>query len=947
MPQLSSHSVARLDALMARLWGRRLGLVVAPAGSGKTTLVTRFALNAGVPVAWYRCESWDVGADDLLRHLEAAFSTAFGSRTRSWAAIEDAIADLEGKSAQRVLLVIDDAHSIIGTPAEALLERFIDYAPPNVLTVIASRTQPGFNVSRLRVAGGLVEISGDDLRFRSWEVEELFRQYYGEPLPPVELAELARRTEGWAAGLQLFHLATSGKRLDERRRVLRALNGGSRLVREYLTRNVLDELPKELRDFLVETCVLGRLNAAICNEFLERGDSRRLLQELERRQIFTTAVGDGEDYRYHEVLRSHLEHALVAAAGERTLRIKYHHAGTVLERFGAIPEALHAYCRAEDWAAFGRVLGDNGAELARSTGLWIDALPPVVLDHDPWLLLASARRHRAEGRWHSAIEAYQRAEAGFGGLEAAQICQRERQSLAAWLSPTAGPAVDAIGLLRQATVRDPSGVAAQLAGSSAAQDVLVAGLASLLAGNAIDARRLLQLATEVEASDAIVVTARIAGAVASLLAGEAEGADDLQLAIEEADAQGQRFVARLGRAAGALVPGARASATAGAVSLAAEHLGDQWGVALASLIEGWSLVASGDSEPEAARVLDVAAERFRELGAGVLEAWSRSLLALALACNGQPAAMAAALKAESLANSAGVDGPKMFVYLALARSDGWQSVRFHELARSIAARTGLAEPAGELQATATDQPDAARISVSCFGEFQISIDSKRVVMASMKPRTRALLRRLCADAGRPIHREVLQEALWPTADAESASRNLHVAVSSLRQALQPGVARGASSLIIRDGESYRLVLPPGSEVDLAIVEEKLEQSRLATTARDLDRAVEAYRTAAAMAAKELLPEEGSVDWIVQRRERVHAALSEVGHTLARQLIAAGSAGVAADVAATALARDRYDDEMWRLLIQARERAGDGAGARRAQSDYRKLVSELAPSSTGS
>ncbi|TMD95778.1 MAG: hypothetical protein E6I72_10450, partial [Chloroflexi bacterium] len=86
----------------------------------------------------------------------------------------------------------------------------------------------------------------------------------------------------------------------------------------------------------------------------------------------------------------------------------------------------------------------------------------------------------------------------------------------------------------------------------------------------------------------------------------------------------------------------------------------------------------------------------------------------------------------------------------------------------------------------------------------MSLNEQPVVLAAMKPRTRALLRRLCIDAGAPVHREVLQDALWPNADPDTASRNLHVAISSLRHALEPGVGRGASSMIVRDGDMYRL-----------------------------------------------------------------------------------------------------------------------------------------------
>ena len=939
VPAADSYGLVRLDAVMSRLWGRRLGLLVAPAGSGKTTLLARFASSAGVPVAWYRCESWDLSSGQLLRHLAEAFAPVIGEG-RDWPTVEDAVFDLERSTAPRLLLVIDDAHAIDGTPAARTLERLVDYAPSSLLTVIASRTQPGFNLSRLRVSGALAEITGDDLRFRSWEVENLFRDFYQQPLPPVELAELARRTEGWAAGLQLFHLATAGKALDERRRILRSLGGGSRLVREYLARNVLDELPALLRAFLLDTCVLGRLNGPICDRFLNRDDSERLLQEQERRQVFTGAIGDGGDYRYHEVLRLHLEHVLVREGGEHALGIRYGAAGRVLEQFAAIPEALHAYCRAQEWDEVDRLLGNNGAQLAGHSGVWIDALPPAVLEHDPWLLLASARRHRAEGRWQTAVAAYQKAEAGLTGADVIETCRRERLALSLWLSPSTTPANDTAGLLRLATIRDPLAIRAQAAARSGSSDALVAGVASLLAGDVAQARRWLTSAAVGDAEDALSVAARVGAALASLLEGADGAAAELARAVEDADSRGQGFIARLGRASAALGSDPIGLADARAVRVTCDHIGDSWGSALASLFGAWGSVTGGASSVVVVAALHDVAETFRVMGAGVLEAWSRSLLALALAELGDPEAHTVALKAESLANQTVVEGPKLFAYAALARTGRGNTGQFVDLVRAARTRTGIAaNPLSQSPGPSEPAPRVA-VSIRCLGEFQMSLNEQPVVLAAMKPRTRALLRRLCIDAGAPVHREVLQDALWPNADPDTASRNLHVAISSLRHALEPGVGRGASSMIVRDGDMYRLALPLDADVDVQTLDRALERSRRSRLGGDDAAAVEAFEEATRIAQKELLPEEGSADWVVERRVRLRAAIVDSSRALAARLLSAGRPDLAAGVTAAGLDADRYDDGLWRVMIEAREKAGDRAGARRAESDYKKIVLEL-------
>src|SRR5216683_2127671 len=164
-------------------------------------------------------------------------------------------------------------------------------------------------------------------------------------------------------------------------------------------------------------------------------------------------------------------------------------------------------------------------------------------------------------------------------------------------------------------------------------------------------------------------------------------------------------------------------------------------------------------------------------------------------------------------------------------------------------------------------------------------------------------------------------------------RSIHVAISSLRHALEPGVVRGASSMITRDGDTYRLALPEDADVDVQAVERALERSRRARLGGDESGAVDAFEEASRAARKELLPEEGSAEWVVERRGRLRAAIVDASGALAARLLSAGRPDLAARVAAAGLDADRYDDGLWRAVIEAREKAGDKAGARRAESDY--------------
>ena len=372
--------------------------------------------------------------------------------------------------------MVDDLHAIEGTPAEAALERLITRGPSNLHVLAASRSQPGFNVSRLRVAGSLLELRPDDLRFRAWEVERLFRDVYGDPMPPVELARLARWTEGWAAGLQLFHLATHGRTASERRAVLGSLGPRSRLASEYLAQNALDRVSDELREFLVVSSVLGRLSGPLCDALLGRTGSAALLEDLERRCLFTTRIGSDATYRYHEVFRSHLQGVLLAEVGAERTRARFMAAGDVLMAAGLPAEALEAYVRAEAWDVVERLLGTEGQAIADGPLRWLGLEAQHILPGDAWLGLAGARRLRAEGRFRDAVDAYGAVARETRTAAAAEHARTERAAIAAWLQPDGGAASESVGSwwawLRRALLARPaqrgSGIRASMRTSASA-----------------------------------------------------------------------------------------------------------------------------------------------------------------------------------------------------------------------------------------------------------------------------------------------------------------------------------------------------------------------------------------------------------------------------------------------------------------------------------------------
>ncbi len=286
----------RLLAPLVEEPGPGVVVVIAPPGSGKTTLLARAVALSPRRTAWYAAGPEDRTGPGFLEHLNRAVSVAFGSDVGPAATAAELLAEVERKTRESLLLVLDDVHELEGGPAEAELSDLLRWRPQRLRIALGTRRPLAANTPRLMVSGELVELDHEALRFRSWEVEELFRGVYDERLTPEAAAALTRRTGGWAAGLMLFHLATAGKSDVERERAVAALGGRSRLFRSYLTRTVLDELDPERREFLLATCTLGTVTGALCDSLLEREGSAAVLEDLVDRQFFTTASADGRSY---------------------------------------------------------------------------------------------------------------------------------------------------------------------------------------------------------------------------------------------------------------------------------------------------------------------------------------------------------------------------------------------------------------------------------------------------------------------------------------------------------------------------------------------------------------------------------------------------------------------------------------------------------------------------
>lgn len=595
--------------------------VVAPAGSGKTTLLSRVAATSSAPVGWYRVTDDDGPEARFVAHLAAALGPVCG--TGDVRSMDALLTALDNWSGPRAVVILDDLHEIADTPAEHALERFVSLRPRRLRVILGSRRTPDINIPRLQVSGTFHEIGSDQLRFRSWEVEELFANVYRQPLRPEAAAALTRRTGGWAAGLQLFHLATAGRSAAERHQAVSDLGGRSKLVRSYLARNVLGALPDERRVFLLRTCTLGRLSGPACDALLNTDGSHRVLEMLDREQLFTSTDDDGLHFRYHEVLQNHLELALVEEYGSDGARAWYARSGVVLESLGDLRSATKAFAKAEDWPAVSRLIRRAGAD-----GIGEDLLPPVTFQRDPWLALANARRLARDGALQAARDAYLFTQSCYDEPGFSGICMSEAQAVAGWLPATGGgsPAFRHWSRVLRDGLRELPDLRAPAATTGAAGVRLAHGLLAVVAGENDLAREVIaSVRRDESASATVAIAADLAWEMLDVLCVDAAGPchstgpGDLAALAE---VNGLPWLARLAHGLQQLVLARSGDAPwrlecCAEVIAACDARGDVWGAALLTLAVGLSKKALGMTPVELAD----AADRFTELDAPTLTRW--------------------------------------------------------------------------------------------------------------------------------------------------------------------------------------------------------------------------------------------------------------------------------------------------------------------------------------
>jgi LuxR family maltose regulon positive regulatory protein len=414
--------------------GCRLTLVCAPAGFGKTTLVSTWAAgfdpskNSGLPlVAWLSLDGGD--SDPLLfwSYVISALQTIRGGiGSKALVFLQSTLApNLEQFLALLIndlvqvsdpsILILDDYHLLRNPEIHKSLASLVEHIPPGFHVLILSRTDPPLPLALLRGRSQLVEIRLADLRFSTEESFAYLNEGMKLALPETDLTILNAKTEGWAAGLQMAGLSMQGR--SDPSRFIETFSGSNRYILDYLTDEILNRQPAEVQNFLLYTSVLDKFSASLCEAVVgTQGNGQTLLDQLEKGNLFLIPLdNDCYMYRYHhlfaEILRAKLTHS-----DPRLIPVLQKRAAEWLEQNGMLEEAVFYWHAAKDDEALANLIEHNVLPLIKEGSSsvvrkWVQLLPDALVKSRPWLCILMAWWHTGRAELAEAEPYFDQAEA--------------------------------------------------------------------------------------------------------------------------------------------------------------------------------------------------------------------------------------------------------------------------------------------------------------------------------------------------------------------------------------------------------------------------------------------------------------------------------------------------------------------------------------------------------
>ncbi|HEX2912614.1 MAG TPA: LuxR C-terminal-related transcriptional regulator [Chloroflexia bacterium] len=394
----------------------KVTLLSAPAGFGKTTLVSSWISRRGPeipPAGWVALDSGDNDPFRFWHYLIAAcqtFEPNLGQQSLKLLQtprqppfqgrfLDMAVTTLLNELVQyrgRGIIVLEDYHVITSPEIHRTIAYLIEHLPATFHLILITRSDPPLPLARLRAHNEMVELGAAHLRFSLEETDSFLHQTLAFELNRNSVDRLQSRTEGWATGLRLITLALQSQLHEpeqEVEEILATISGSQRHILEYLVADVLSAQPVYLQEFLLQTTSLTRLTGSLCEAVTGRKDSAILLKELERANLFIVPLdGEGHWYRYHALFAEAMQHEAQRRLGEETLQDYASKASRWYEEQGLYTEAVEAALSAREVERSARLISElletqNLNELTQFHTLmrWLQQIPDETLRHYPML----------------------------------------------------------------------------------------------------------------------------------------------------------------------------------------------------------------------------------------------------------------------------------------------------------------------------------------------------------------------------------------------------------------------------------------------------------------------------------------------------------------------------------------------------------------------------------
>ncbi len=434
VPPARLNGVPR-PALIERLsegLDRKLTLISAPAGFGKTTLLSQWLAGCQEPVAWLSLDEGDNDPIRFLLYLIAALQmiardigkdllTALQSPQppSTESLLTKLLNDIAGMTGG-FILVLDDYHLIDSQPVDQALAFLIEHQPSQMHLVIATREDPDLPLARLRARGQLTELRAADLRFTSAEAAEFLNRAMGLNLSMEDITALEARTEGWIAGLQLAAVSMQGHK--DAAGFIKSFTGSHRFVLDYLVEEVLGQQPERIQTFLLQTSILDRMCGTLCDAVLcdPSVSGQETLERIEQANLFVVPLDNERRwYRYHHLFAELLRQRLQQGCDVTPLHLR---ASQWYEEQGLELEAFRQAIAANDMDRAERLINGRGMpshSLAVRTSIlgWLDSLPKSLLDARPSLWVRSATTELMTGQTTGVEEKLKAAEHAMQGAD--------------------------------------------------------------------------------------------------------------------------------------------------------------------------------------------------------------------------------------------------------------------------------------------------------------------------------------------------------------------------------------------------------------------------------------------------------------------------------------------------------------------------------------------------